>query len=362
MDRFASYVRTNQYDVRVSQPRKANIRGSIRILNGKITYHITYDKFDKFISEAKPNDSYEKDFVIFDETVPNTIDEKLKRLYLLEKINSMPNVRQIIFYTSDDSFRLYNELMKRMNWRYKDVTSLILTINRNPSQLASLRLDEAQGKIIGLGQDDLIWLPDNVIRTLSEKLYFNYGKANNSDLEDAIRLKRFIVNYANILESKYHFQRLTEFDKMFLVYNDIHNIIRFAGDRTMSSRERGCIVLKPSESRYESKPYGTLTHKSGVCEGQSRLYRSMLFNPYLDVNCQLISGSIPTGESHMWTGVVVNDELYQVCLTMQGMFGNVDRAGYKPYSNEIYPTIYPHAFLTIEDKSRIERHVRSLKK
>lgn len=318
MDRFASYVRTNQYDVKVSQPRKANIRGNIRILNGKITYHITHDKFDKFISEAKPNDSYEKDFVIFDETVPNTIDEKLKRLYLLEKINSMPNVRQIIFYTSDDSFRLYNELMKRMNWRYKDITSLILTINRNPSQLASLRLDEAQGKIIGLGQDDLIWLPDNVIRTLSEKLYFNYGKANNSDLEDAIRLKRFIVNYANILESKYHFQRLIEFDKMFLVYNDIHNTIRFAGDRTMSSRERGCIVLKPSESRYESKPYGTLTHKSGVCEGQSRLYRSMLFNPYLDVNCQLISGSIPTGESHMWTGVVVNDELYQVCLTMQG--------------------------------------------
>ena len=66
MDRFASYVRTNQYDVRVSQPRKANIRGSIRILNGKITYHITYDKEYKeiFALEEVPKD---------DKTVNNSI-------------------------------------------------------------------------------------------------------------------------------------------------------------------------------------------------------------------------------------------------------------------------------------------------
>lgn len=348
MDRFARFERTGRYNI--------NAQG------GKIMYDISYDKFDDFIKSANTTYSNGKNFVINDGTIPKTMDEKLKRLYVLEKINSSQNVERITLILSDDSLRLYNELMKRMKWRHKDVTYIQLSINRDLSKLATLRLDELQGQITDLGQDDLVWLPDNVIRSLKGKTSFTFRKATDNDLEDAIKLKRFIESYANGLEDKYYFQRLTDFDKMFIVYNDIKDSIKFANDRTKYSKQLGCVVLNASESHYESYPYGTLVHRSGVCEGQSRLYKSMLSNPYLDVNCQLISGRTRTGESHMWTGVIVDDKLYQVCLTMQGMFGNVDRAGYKPFLGEIYSEVYPHAFLTLEDKSRIERHVRSLRK
>lgn len=355
MDRFESSVRTNEYRTREAKPRIESTNGTSRYYEGRISYYLTHDKFDQFIREVNPADSYIKDFVIYDETIPKTMSEKIERLYLLEKINSMPNVNHIMIYISDDSLRLYNELMKRMKWRYKDITSMLLTINRNPSKIGTLRLDELQCRT-NLRQDDLIWLPDNVIRSLKGKIPYD------SDIEDTIKLKRFLVNYANGLEDRYYFQSLTDFDKMFIAYRDIKKSIKFAHDRTRFSQEFGHVVLNPSQTRYESNPYGTLVHKSGVCEGQARLYKAMLSNPYLDVDCRLITGSVPSGESHMWTGVVKNNELYQVCLTIGGMFGNVDRAGYKPNSSDVYSKTYPHAYLTPEDEVKIERHVRSLKK
>lgn len=351
MDRYMNLVRRGVKDIKIVPAlpsRKYTTSDYLSII-------VTYDQFNNFIMDNRVNSRLPKKVAIFDEAIPRTINEQMERLYILEKLNELTNVEEISLYLSDDSLRLYNELMKRMDWNHKIATTVYLTINRNPNKLATLRLDELQGRI-GLRQDDLIWLPNNVIESLRGKV------VEERDIDDSIRLKKVITNYVGSLDRKYSFERLTDFDKMYITYRFIKDNIRYATEAVRYSNELGHNVLNRSETRWESNPYGTFKHRAGVCEGQARLYRSLIANPYLDVNCQLIEGTVPSGEAHAWTGVITNDELYQVCLTAGGMFGNLDKKGYKPYEWDIYSKAYPHAYLNSEDETRIASHVRSLKK
>ena len=359
MDRFSSSVTTNKYSNNRIKPLPT--RRNIDSVNKGQDYQsiiISFDRFDDFLNDVRFITNLPVQIVIYDETIPNTVDAHLKRLYVLEKINNMKNIEAVTLRVSDDSLRLYNELMEHIKWRYSHLTKVELTINRNPKKLETIKLEKLQGSI-NLSQDDLMWLPERIIWSLR-------GKIKSEDLTAALELKKVVKEFADNLDRKYHLEGLTDFDKMYIAYRLMKSPkglnIKFAYAQTEYSKYAGHTVLKRSNDGWESNAYGTYQHRQGVCEGQARLFKSLISNPDLGVNCQIISGHIPSGESHAWAGVVVGDKLYQNCLTMRGMFDNLDKAGYKPNPDDVYSQAYPHAYLTKEDQEKIQRHIRSLKK
>ena len=66
--------------------------------------------------------------------------------------------------------------------------------------------------------------------------------------------------------------------------------------------------------------------------------------------------------NHVWVGSVVNNQLYQTCLTMAGPFKDLSIKGYVPDENEVYPRIYGTSSLCNQELMQIQSHIKRLRK
>ena len=269
-----------------------------------------------------------------------------------EKINEL-NFKKISFRLSDSTMPIYNAIMEKIGWKHSDKTELFMSIDRNPKERKDLRLQSAQGKIM-MPEESLIWIPATIIHKLE-------GKVDEETLKKAIKLKEIVFQYYARLNSLYHTEDFTEFDKIWLAYDFIKRHISFANEATRY--ENGRQVLYNPNNRYDfvSEPLGTYQHKKGVCEGQARFMQALLNNQYFKSDTVAINGVCPLG-NHVWVGSVVNNQLYQTCLTMAGPFKDLGIKGYVPDVSEVYPKIYGTSSLSNQELMQIQSHIKRLRK
>lgn len=349
MDRFDSVIKRNVLEI-------LNVPSLPRSINqtGYISFQISFDNFDKFLREIKTIDTTKPiKCIIYDEKIVTTDREFLTRYNFLKQIMNM-NFLEIRFRLSDSTFPVYNAIMDKLNWKHDDKTFLEMVLDRCPTEIKDLRLEQARGKIL-LPEEKLLWQSDYVLRQLD-------GKVDKNVLEDTDKLKYVVRHYVDSLERQYDFSKLTSFDKVYLAYHFIKDTdklnIRFAYEQTTRDIN-GVQHLNRSESNFESKPYGTYIRRRGVCEGQARLMRILLNNWDIELDATTINGHTLHGEPHTWVGINIHDKLYYCCLTRGGFMQPMT---YIPNNDEYYPIVYPNNSLTKSQIADIEHHVKSLRR
>lgn len=350
-DRFEKAVHKNEYRIDRVPPIPGKQAG------GYINIQISFDNFQRFLNEVgKINTNLPIKCTIYDEGLITSRYDLSLRYNFLERLNGI-RFADIRFNLSDATLPVYNTFMTELGWRHKDATSLKMTIDRNPLAVKDLRLLDAKGLLL-LKEENLVLQEDHVLANLT-------GKVKPTNLSDAQKLKSAIKRFGETLDRCYYSSFLTDYDKAYLAYHYLFDRdqlgITFATEQTYRDIN-GVQRLKSSKDQWESKPYGTYAHRRGVCEGQARLMSILLNNREIKVPSTPINGHIPSGEIHTWTGFVIDDKLYQCCTTMRGIFSDLDRAGYTPTPDEVYPKVFKHASLTKPEIDKIAAHVKQLKR
>lgn len=346
MDRFSKVITTNEMSIKAELPLPNRPKYS--------RLDISFDKFNEFINRYL-SESIRLPLLqatIYDEAVITSQEDFNLRYQFLRKINEL-NFKKISFRLSDSTMPIYNAIMEKIGWKHSDKTELFMSIDRNPKERKDLRLQSAQGKIM-MPEESLIWVPATIIHKLE-------GKVDEETLKKAIKLKEIVFQYYTRLNSLYHTEDFTEFDKIWLAYDFIKRHISFANEATRY--ENGRQVLYNPNNRYDfvSEPLGTYQHKKGVCEGQARFMQALLNNQYFRSDTVAINGVCPLG-NHAWVGSVVNNQLYQTCLTMAGPFKDLGTKGYVPDVSEVYPKIYGTSSLSNQELMQIQSHIKRLRK
>ncbi len=358
MDRYDNVIRKNILNIQVVQPlppRKDKNNRVVPPLPGRnfLVFVISFDNFAKYLSEIKDINTFMPiQCIIYDEGLISCDEDVLLRLSFLRSIQNL-NFREIKFKLSESTFPLYNTIMDRINWKHGNVSFLEMTVDRCPNEIKDLRLEKAKGKIL-LPEEKLLWQSDYVLNKLGDRI-------DKKVLEDTDKLKYAVRHYADGLMRRYDFDKLTDFDKVWLAYHFIKDRdklnISFASEQTYYGND-GLQHLLRSEENWESKPYGTYVRRRGVCEGQARLFRILLNNWDMEVDAVTLSGKSPLGP-HCWLGTVIDEKLYYCCTTQFKLF---DKTNFIPDNTEYYPQIYQTASLSNEDKVNIEKHISKLVK
>lgn len=354
MDRYDAFVQR-----RINRIEKDKQSPSVYVVD------VTYDQIPALLQSSTFSNlkNHPVHFIVRDEDVVETREKCLLRYSFLKTIDEFPHA-SYDFCLSDSSLPAYIAFMASMNWKHEKSTKYHLTMDRHPARTKNIPIENASGKLCII-EEKLLDFSDQRLKLCSKKI-------DASVLEDTFRLKQFINQYLNLLDRNYHTSSLTDFDKAYLAYHYLfdHNSsnigfqplgITFANQRTKKDSQ-GVQRLKPSMTRWESRPVGTLDHRSGVCTGQSRLYTSLLTNPDVGIPAESVGGKIPSGEIHCWTEFLIKDKLYQCCTTMKGLFANLDYYGYVPAKSEFFAKLYPHGFLYYNQIEDIKKHIKQLKK
>lgn len=232
-----------------------------------------------------------------------------------------------------------------------------MKIDRDPidTEIRQWNLSKAIGKLY-ISEEKLIWIPDNELNQL-------YDKIDDKILQEVLKLKEVILFLDTYLKEKYHFKDMNEYEKVLVVYNFINTYIRFP--LKYMDIVDGKEILKPNHPDYILEPFGTWINKEGLSEGQARLMVSLLNNPIINIDATTIKGETPQGK-RTWVGIVIKNKLYQCCTTIKDPFRNLDELGYvineSMEDNQIYPSIYEHAYLSEEEIKKIDKHVKSLRR
>ena len=337
-------------------PRHNGVQSSIPPLppRQEVYFKISFDNFAKYLSEIRNVSIHSIPVIatIYDEGIISCDEDVSLRLAFLKSIQNL-KIKEIKFKLSESTFPLYNTIMDRINWKHDNVSFLEMTVDRYPNEVKDLRLEKARGKIL-LPEEKLLWQSDYTLCRLKDRI-------KPKVLEDTDKLKYVVRHYVDDLKKQYDFDKLTDFDKVWLTYHFIRDRdklnISFAHEQTFIGAD-GLQHLRRSEENWESKPYGTYVRRKGVCEGQARLFRILLNNWDMQVDAITLNGMSPMGP-HCWLGAVINNKLYYCCTTQSKLF---DKTKFKPDGAEYYPKIYQTSFLDNEDKKNIERHIKSLRR
>ena len=314
---------------------------------------ISYDQFQNCMqNNLYKNLPYVLHFKIYDEAVVSTREECMLRYQFLKYLHSIPGA-VFDFYCSDSSLPAYISFMNSMNWTKGDGTTFHMTVDRNPVSYKKIPLEKARGTV-DITEEKLLWFPQETLRLLP-------GKVDGTILADTE------------LDRKYRVSLFNDFDKAYLTFHYLFDVpyannislsplhITYATGQTYID-DGGVQRLKPSSTRWESKPIGTLEHKKGVCTGQARLFNSILSSPEMKIPAVAIFGDIPSGEHHCWSNFVIDDRIFQCCTTIRGVFADLDLFGYKPDNDQLFTKVYPHSYLPYEEIQKVKKRVSMLRK
>lgn len=315
---------------------------------------VSFDRFIDFINQYGNKQLPLLEINIYDEDIITNQGQINIRFKLLNLINRL-NTIKINFFLSDSTLPLYNSIMYELGWEHQDKTQLSLKTDRNPipRERRNLQLEKSQGKLL-LPEEKLIWCTPATLYEIKDKV-------DEKVLSDAIKLKEIVFEYYCILNSLYHVEEFTDFDKIWLAYDFIKRHIAFADEAVIVRDGREWINNPNGINDWASHPLGTYQHKKGVCEGQARLMQVLLNNPYLKCDTTTISGMHPLG-SHAWSGTIVDGKLYQTCLTMSNLLKPLDRMGYIPDDDQVYPHIYQSSSLNERELKEVQEHIKLLRK
>lgn len=346
MDKFSQVITTNKMSIEAVRPLPN--RPSYSKLD------ISFDRYKDFINWCLSNNNRLPLLltIVYDETSILSQEDINLRYQFLKLLNEL-NFKEISFKLSNSTLPIYNEIMKKLGWKHFDKTKLFITIDRNPKERKDLKLQSAQGRIM-LPEESLIWVPSTTISQLQ-------GKVDDDTLKKVIELKEIVFQYYMRLNGLYHIEDFTEFDKVWLAYDFIKSHISFASEATRMENGRQVLYNPQNKFDWVSEPLGTYKHKRGVCEGQARFMQALLNNQYFKSDTVAINGVCPLG-NHVWVGSVVNNQLYQTCLTMAGPFKDLGIKGYVPDVSEVYPKIYGTSSLSNQELMQIQSHIKRLRK
>lgn len=343
-DNFQKSMHNDIFQVNPSLPGKAP---SLRISCSFDRYNELLDLLDR------ANTKCPLDIVLYDEE--RSINEKTyANIQELIRVLNNRKLNSIRIFMSDKTMPIYNIFMYNKGWQHQEKTKLFLSIDRNPLQDKKLNLQYASGQIM-MPEEKLIWVPDYILRNLNDRI-------DPKLFEETKKLKRFLNNYNKQIKRTYRYQELTDLEKTLIVYGNLKESISFAMDRTMISPVTGIRVPINDPDNWQSRPYGTLNHKKGICEGQARLMVCMLNNPEMMVDASTINGALPSGERHTWVGIHSNNKLYECCTTMQGPFKNLQNKGYKADIDDQYINAYKRSFLTDNEYSDVCKGILNKKR
>ncbi len=319
-----------------------------------LTITCSYNRYDDFfkVLDEIPN-NYPISVTLYDEQ-RNLTEQTYTNIQELIRVLNTKRIKELRIYMSDTTMPLYNLYMHMREWKHQDKTKLYLSIDRHPLEAKKMNLEYASGKII-MPEEKLIWVPDYLLNNLDDRI-------DPRVFKETKQLKRFLKTFNRLVKQCYKYQELTDIEKTLIVYDYLRQNIKFAMDRTMVPATTGIRTTVRDEDNWQSRPYGTLEHKRGVCEGQARLMTCMLNNPEMMVDACVIGGRIPSGEKHAWVGIHTNNKLYECCTTMQGPFKNLQNRGYEIDENEQYPKAYKRSFLTEKEYTEACKGVLSKKR
>ena len=289
---------------------------------------------------------------IYDENIITNHEDVIRIHDLICYLNNL-NIKDITFKLSDSTMPVYNIQMSNLNWQHSDKTKIFLTIDRNPTVKKDLQLEHAQGKLV-LKEEDLLYTPFTVLEILQKKV-------DAKTLRNAQKLKEIVRDFYLRLDSMYQIKEFTEFDKVYMAYDFIKRHISFAQEATRTENGRQVLYNPNHMFDWSVEPLGTYKHKKGVCTGQARLMQALINNEYFRSDTKTIGGNIPLGK-HTWVGTVINDELYQTCLTTGSLLQDLSKRGFIPDNDELYPRIYHKNGVTKEDIALIKQHINTLRK
>ena len=242
--------------------------------------------------------------------------------------------------------------MNNNNWKHEQITSISITLDRsiNDKKIHKLKLDHALGRL-NLPEETLIWLPENDLKKIEEKLDYKL-------FEETLKLKQIIVFVQNYLEETYQTKYLTDYDKTLLIYRLINMYIRLPW-KYINVINNTFNIITPFP-KHLSEPWNTWENREGLFEGRARLLTILLNNPEININASTIYGT----SNNAWTGIVIDNKLYDCPTIIPGPFVNLQDYGYiiNNPNKQIYPSIYEHSYLSEKDIKRIEKHIKKLKK
>lgn len=349
MDIYHNFVKKNIFLMYSLPPRRPLIQGEpSNCVQLDVSYDQFYHAYLQLMHCRQP-----LNVNIYDgrsrEEITN--QDYLIRRNLMIALNQM-SIFQIDFDLSDDMIKEYSSLLNTISWRHGDCSIYNMSINRHPTSLEqrNLGLNSLRGQI-SIKEEDLLWQTDSTITQIKSPLF--------KSADTVIKLKRLAYDYYHYLAQHYDMNKANDFVKTWLAYQYVHNHIAFANDATewQDGRQR----LKFNHDLGVSRPYQTFLNKKGVCEGQARLLKSLLNNPWMGVNAAVIGGKCSFAD-HAWVGVEINHNLYECCTTMGGAFNDMEKRQYQPDVTDIYSHIYPHKCLSQAEKEQLNQYTLSLKK
>lgn len=350
MDKYQSFVKVDRFSLAERTPLPRSNKPKY------LSLELSFDKYNEFINQTLKKGIQlpllEANF--YDEGIITSDEEFYLRYSFLKAINELHFI-DITFNLSDSTLPAYNAIMEKIGWKHNGETNLKMTIDRNPVSLErrDLRLESAQGKLL-LPEEKLIWCTPAILYEIKEKV-------DERVLNDAIKLKEIVFDYYCRLNSLYYVEEFTDFDKIWLAYDFIKRHISFANEAVVVRDGREWRNNPNGINNWASEPLGTYLHKKGICEGQARLMQVLLNNQYMKCDTTTINGSHPLG-SHAWSGTVVDDKLYQTCLTMSNPLKQLEKMGYIPDDDQIYPHIYQYSSLSNKELMDVQKHIKRLRK
>lgn len=319
----------------------------------KITVEISRDKFERFYSviEARPT-NIPMEIIIYDEGKNNSLNYKVTLLYLLKTLNNL-NISSIKFILSDSTLPIYTDYMSILGWKHYNKSEFDIKVLYNPISTITKTLAKKD-----LKEEELIWYSKEVLESLVKDI-------KEEILKNALNLQKIAMYFYQYLNETYYLEEMNEFDKVYLIYNQIRTHIRIP--RQYVDIVDGIEVLKPN-CNYPNdilEPFGTWDNKEGTYEGKARLMTIFLNNPYINIKATTIYGKNPQGK-YTWVGVIINNKLYQCCTSIIGPFRNLEDFGYEIDNETLKKHVdifnYEKSFLSEKEIKCIQYKIRKLGK
>lgn len=256
----------------------------------------------------------------------NALPEGVKVVFNLTDSFSVTGLNLLLeAFTNKESNKSIVIDVTRMNMRIRDNISLwSLPDNIKISNTVSL------SETPYFGENDFDWW---LLRRSDDDFYRVLSKLDKDSFDRATALEsiafKFYSEYGDTLE------KMNDKCKCLTAFNWVRNNTRFAGSTIIAGEERPI-------SCEHADPITTYRTGMGVCTGRARLFKCLLSNRYLNIDCYLVNG-IHVRTRHEWNEVCFSDGsrlYYDINFGLNGRtilddcYSNIDYSDRRENSND----------------------------
>lgn len=318
--------------------------------------NLSFDNIDRFIRLFESDLYYIDvpiDITIYDEEKISKNEDILKRYKLISILNELP-IARCIFNLSDENISFYSNMLNQTRFKWSTNSLVNMTLDRNLLKDKDYLELSSIPTYINLKEETLMTLPNRELRRIESKLI------HSGTVKYTIGLRKVVDEVMERMDSIYWLGELSSYEKIYMINKFINENITYPERYTYTGSD-GKIHVQPECPEDVFNPYLTYKNKEGLCVGQSRLMVALLNNSYMNVPSFTISGDHPMG-GHEWVGSIVDGNLIETCVTLNGPFKDLRGLGYKYDKTEIYPRVYNQAYLLDSDISTVAHKLELARK